>query len=54
MQVPFARLIAKEKIKEIKRYHIDGVYRLDKQEKNVGTNWEFYQCVRMHACIFCS
>ena len=39
------RHLAKEDITEMKRYQIDGVYRLGMDERVIGTNRDFYQCV---------
>ena len=44
-QVPFARYVAMNKIKQIKRYHIDRVYRRDQPRMTLGRYREFYQCV---------
>lgn len=44
-QVPFARYVAMNKIKAIKRYHIDRVYRRDQPRMTLGRYREFYQCV---------
>jgi len=44
-QVPFARYVAMNKIKQIKRYHIARVYRRDQPYMNRGRYREFYQCV---------
>ena len=44
-QVPFARYVAMNKIKQIKRYHIDRVYRRDQPRMTHGRYREFYQCV---------
>ena len=43
--MPFARYVAMNKIKAIKRYHIDRVYRRDKCKMKLGRYREFYQCV---------
>ena len=45
-QVPFARYVAMNKIKQIKRFHIDRVYRRDNPKMTQGRYREFYQCVR--------
>ena len=45
LQVPFARYVAMNKIKQIKRYHIDRVYRRDQPRMTLGRYREFYQCV---------
>lgn len=45
-QVPFARYVAMNKVKQIKRYHIDRVYRRDQPAMTKGRYREFYQCVR--------
>lgn len=47
MQVPFARYVAMNKIKQIKRYHIDRVYRRDQPRMTHGRYREFYQCVSL-------
>ncbi|CAI8050358.1 Histidine--tRNA ligase [Geodia barretti] len=45
LTVPFARYVAMNKIKTIKRYHIDRVYRRDQPRMTLGRYREFYQCV---------
>ena len=45
LQVPFARYVAMNKIKQIKRFHIDRVYRRDQPKMTLGRYREFYQCV---------
>lgn len=45
LTVPFARYVAMNKIKQIKRYHIDRVYRRDQPRMTLGRYREFYQCV---------
>ncbi|XP_064405227.1 histidine--tRNA ligase, cytoplasmic-like isoform X2 [Halichondria panicea] len=44
LTVPFARYVAMNKIKQIKRYHIDRVYRRDQPRMTLGRYREFYQC----------
>lgn len=44
-QVPFARYVAMNKVKQIKRFHIDRVYRRDQPKMTLGRYREFYQCV---------
>ncbi|CAI8050355.1 Histidine--tRNA ligase [Geodia barretti] len=44
LTVPFARYVAMNKIKTIKRYHIDRVYRRDQPRMTLGRYREFYQC----------
>lgn len=44
LTVPFARYVAQNKIKQIKRYHIARVYRRDNPAMNSGRYREFYQC----------
>ncbi|VDL97835.1 unnamed protein product [Schistocephalus solidus] len=44
MQVPFARYVAMNKIKSIKRFQIGKVYRRDQPAMNRGRFREFYQC----------
>ena len=44
LTVPFARFVAQNKIKRIKRYHIARVYRRDKPAMQRGRYREFYQC----------
>lgn len=39
------------KVKQIKRYHIDRVYRRDQPVMTKGRYREFYQCVST-ACVF--
>ena len=45
LQVPFARYLAMEQIKQMKRYHIAQVYRRDQPAMKRGRLREFYQCV---------
>ena len=45
LKVPFARYVAMNKIKNIKRYHIAKVYRRDNPAMTRGRYREFYQCV---------
>ena len=45
LKVPFARYVAMNKIKSIKRYHIAKVYRRDNPAMTRGRYREFYQCV---------
>ena len=45
VKVPFARYVAMNKIKQIKRYHIARVYRRDQPYMTRGRYREFYQCV---------
>ncbi|KJE94583.1 histidyl-tRNA synthetase-PB [Capsaspora owczarzaki ATCC 30864] len=44
LTVPFARYVAMNKIRQIKRYHIARVYRRDNPQMNRGRFREFYQC----------
>ncbi|XP_073252523.1 histidine--tRNA ligase-like isoform X1 [Porites lutea] len=44
LTVPFARYVAMNKIKSIKRYHIAKVYRRDNPAMTRGRYREFYQC----------
>ena len=44
LTVPFARYVAMNKVKQIKRYHIDRVYRRDQPIMTKGRYREFYQC----------
>ncbi|XP_043924964.1 histidine--tRNA ligase, cytoplasmic isoform X1 [Protopterus annectens] len=44
LTVPFARYLAMNKIKAIKRYHIAKVYRRDNPAMTKGRYREFYQC----------
>ncbi|XP_065844519.1 histidine--tRNA ligase, cytoplasmic-like isoform X2 [Oscarella lobularis] len=44
LTVPFARYVAMNKIKAIKRYHIARVYRRDNPAMTRGRFREFYQC----------
>uniref|UniRef100_A0A5K3FMQ9 histidine--tRNA ligase n=1 Tax=Mesocestoides corti TaxID=53468 RepID=A0A5K3FMQ9_MESCO len=44
LTVPFARYVAMNKIKTIKRYQIGKVYRRDQPAMNRGRFREFYQC----------
>eukprot|EP00047_Mylnosiga_fluctuans_P020289 m.90512 g.90512 ORF g.90512 m.90512 type:complete len:574 (-) comp8466_c1_seq2:3256-4977(-) len=44
LTVPFARYVAQNKIKRIKRYHIARVYRRDNPAMSRGRYREFYQC----------
>ncbi|KAI0214715.1 Histidine--tRNA ligase, cytoplasmic [Lamellibrachia satsuma] len=44
LTVPFARYLAMNKIKTIKRYHIAKVYRRDNPAMTRGRYREFYQC----------
>ena len=44
LTVPFARYVAQNKIKQIKRYHIARVYRRDNPAMQSGRYREFYQC----------
>ena len=45
LQVPFARYLAMNKVKQMKRYHIARVYRRDQPSMTRGRYREFYQCV---------
>ncbi|EGD73843.1 hypothetical protein PTSG_12336 [Salpingoeca rosetta] len=45
LTVPFARFVAQNGIKHIKRYHIARVYRRDNPKMESGRYREFYQCV---------
>ncbi len=45
LTVPFARYVAMNKIMQIKRFHIDRVYRRDQPKMTHGRYREFYQCV---------
>jgi len=45
LTVPFARYVAMNKVKQIKRFHIDRVYRRDQPKMTLGRYREFYQCV---------
>lgn len=44
LTVPFARYVAQNRIKRIKRYHIARVYRRDNPAMSRGRFREFYQC----------
>jgi histidyl-tRNA synthetase len=44
LTVPFARYLAMNNIKQMKRYHIAKVYRRDNPAMNRGRFREFYQC----------
>jgi histidyl-tRNA synthetase len=44
LTVPFARYVAMNNIKTMKRYHIDRVYRRDQPRMTLGRYREFYQC----------
>uniref|UniRef100_A0A914YK87 Aminoacyl-transfer RNA synthetases class-II family profile domain-containing protein n=1 Tax=Panagrolaimus superbus TaxID=310955 RepID=A0A914YK87_9BILA len=44
LTVPFARYVAQNNIKNIKRYHIAKVYRRDQPVMTKGRYREFYQC----------
>ncbi|ODV58488.1 histidine--tRNA ligase [Ascoidea rubescens DSM 1968] len=44
LTVPFARFVAQNDIKNIKRYHIAKVYRRDQPAMTKGRMREFYQC----------
>ncbi|EDQ89263.1 uncharacterized protein MONBRDRAFT_37112 [Monosiga brevicollis MX1] len=44
LTVPFARYVAMNSIKQIKRYHIARVYRRDQPSVTTGRYREFYQC----------
>eukprot|EP01115_Flamella_aegyptia_P002984 TRINITY_DN1462_c0_g1_i1.p1 TRINITY_DN1462_c0_g1~~TRINITY_DN1462_c0_g1_i1.p1 ORF type:complete len:558 (+),score=137.70 TRINITY_DN1462_c0_g1_i1:2-1675(+) len=44
LTVPFARYVAMNRIKQIKRYQIGRVYRRDNPAMNRGRYREFYQC----------
>jgi len=44
LTVPFARYVAMNKIKQMKRYQIGRVYRRDNPAMNKGRFREFYQC----------
>ncbi|RKO89114.1 histidyl-tRNA synthetase, partial [Blyttiomyces helicus] len=44
LTVPFARYLAENNIKNLKRYHIAKVYRRDQPAINRGRMREFYQC----------
>jgi len=44
LTVPFARYVAMNRIKQMKRYHIARVYRRDNPAMNKGRFREFYQC----------
>jgi len=44
LTVPFARYVAMNKVKQIKRYQIGRVYRRDNPSMNKGRYREFYQC----------
>ena len=44
LSVPFARYIASNNVKAIKRYHIGKVYRRDRPAMDRGRFREFYQC----------
>ena len=45
LTVPFARYVAMNRVKQIKRYQIGRVYRRDNPAMNRGRYREFYQCV---------
>ena len=44
LTVPFARYLAMNRIRKMKRYHIAQVYRRDQPNMNRGRFREFYQC----------
>ena len=44
LTVPFARYLATNNLKKIKRFHIGKVYRRDQPDMNRGRLREFYQC----------
>ena len=44
LTVPFARYLAMNKLKSLKRYHIAKVYRRDQPSMTKGRFREFYQC----------
>lgn len=44
LTVPFARYLATNNVKKIKRFHIGKVYRRDQPDMNRGRFREFYQC----------
>lgn len=44
LTVPFARYLATNNLKKIKRFHIGKVYRRDQPDMNRGRFREFYQC----------
>eukprot|EP00054_Salpingoeca_dolichothecata_P019034 m.118007 g.118007 ORF g.118007 m.118007 type:complete len:580 (-) comp23105_c0_seq1:83-1822(-) len=44
LTVPFARFVAMNRLKAIKRYHIARVYRRDNPQMTRGRYREFYQC----------
>jgi histidyl-tRNA synthetase len=44
LTVPFARFVAMNAVKQMKRYHIARVYRRDNPAMNSGRFREFYQC----------
>ena len=50
-KVPFARYLAMNKVKAMKRYHIARVYRRDNPAMTKGRYREFYQCVSLCACV---
>ncbi len=53
LTVPFARYVAMNKIKRIKRYHIARVYRRDNPAMTRGRFREFYQCVWLLLLTLC-
>lgn len=44
LTVPFARYLATNNVKKIKRFHLGKVYRRDQPDMNRGRFREFYQC----------
>lgn len=50
-KVPFARYLAMNKVKAMKRYHIARVYRRDNPAMTKGRYREFYQCVSQPASL---
>ena len=55
--INFARYLAMNKIKQMKRYHIAQVYRRDQPAMTRGRYREFYQCVsriRHITAVYCS
>lgn len=44
LTVPFARYLATNNVKKLKRFHIGKVYRRDQPDINKGRYREFYQC----------
>ena len=45
LTVPFARYVAMNKLKNVRRYQIAKVYRRDNPSMSRGRYREFYQCV---------